>query len=177
MKYAGFFLFVANSAISSHFKFPATAFCFFFSLRHGTLISKILHIGGKKMIQKFIELGQGYSDVYELLEIAKNNQHRLSQMMAFHSNNNGKEVTSLAVILHPTNPGDFQPLYICREGIPNPHVKPNKRFDLFAETAEQLQKEVIELTVKPSSEFVDIELYYQYLIGILRMNRYIPFWT
>lgn len=26
------------------------------------------------MIQRFIELGEGYSDLYELLEIAKSNQ-------------------------------------------------------------------------------------------------------
>ncbi|MDF2904507.1 MAG: hypothetical protein K0S25_2145 [Bacillus sp. (in: firmicutes)] len=127
------------------------------------------------MIQRFIELGEGYSDLYELIEIAKSNQHRLLRMMAFHSVDNGKDVTSLAVILNPTNPGNFQPIYLSREGIPNPNILPNKRFNLFRETAEQLQKNVIELTVKPSSEFAEKELFYQYLIGILRMNRYIPF--
>lgn len=126
------------------------------------------------MIQRFIELGEGYSDLYELIEIIRSNQHRLARMLAFHSVKNGKEVTSLAVILHPTQPGDFQPLYLCREGIPNPNVKPNKRFELFAEAAAEQQKEIIELVVKPSNEFADKELYFQYLIGILRMNRYLP---
>ncbi|WP_026581530.1 DUF7147 family protein [Bacillus sp. J33] len=125
------------------------------------------------MIQRFIEIGEGYSDIYELLEIAKANQQRLSHMAAFHTNINGKEVTSLAVILKPTNPGDFQPLYICREGVPNPNVTPNRRYDLFAETARDLEKEVIQLTVKPSTYFNEKELYYQYLIGILRLNHYI----
>jgi hypothetical protein len=126
------------------------------------------------MIQRFIELGEGYSDLYELLEIIQSNQHRLSRLMAFHADKDGKEVTSLAVILNPTNPGDFQPIYLCREGIPNPNVTPNKRFKLFAEAAETHQKDIIELVVKPSNEFADIQLYYQYLIGILRMNRYLP---
>jgi hypothetical protein len=94
-------------------------------------------------------------------------------MAAFHTSINGKEATSLAVILKPTNPGDFQPLYLCREGIPNPNVTPNKRFDLFAETASSLDKEIIQLTVKPSTLFNEKELYYQYLIGILRLNHYI----
>ncbi|WP_243289990.1 methylthioribose kinase [Bacillus sp. FJAT-47783] len=125
------------------------------------------------MIQRFIELGEGYSDLYELIEIAKANKKRLCHLMAFHSKLNGQDVTSLVVVLNPTNPGDFQPLYICREGIPNPHVKENKRYQLFKDTAEQLQKEVIELTVKPSTIFPEKELYYQHLIGILRMNRYI----
>jgi hypothetical protein len=77
------------------------------------------------------------------------------------------------VVLKPTDPGKFQALYICREGIPNPHMLPNKRFDLFAQTAESLGKQIIELTVKPSDIYNEKELYYQYLIGILRLNHYI----
>lgn len=126
------------------------------------------------MIQRFIELGQGYSDLYELLEIAKTNKHRLAHFFAFHSQVNNQEVTSLAVVLNPTESGEFQPIYICREGIPNPESKPNKRYDLFKNLADELGKEIITLTVKSSSFFAEKELYYQHLIGILRMNRYIP---
>jgi hypothetical protein len=126
------------------------------------------------LIQRFIELGEGYSDIYELIEIAKANSHRLSHMMALHTTINDKEVTSLIVVLHPTTPGDFQPLYICREGIPTPSVLPNKRYDLFAEAAAALGKEMIQFSVKPSNIFAEKELYYQQLIGILRLNHYIP---
>ncbi|ANB56487.1 hypothetical protein GFC29_280 [Anoxybacillus sp. B7M1] len=126
------------------------------------------------MIQRFIELGEGYSDIYELIELAKVNQHRLSGLFAFHTVKHGQPVTSLVVVLHPTDPGDFQPLYICREGIPNPSVKPNKRYDLFAELAKELNLEIIHLEVKPSTFFAEVELYYQHLIGIMRMNRFIP---
>ncbi|WP_458414008.1 methylthioribose kinase [Schinkia sp. CFF1] len=126
------------------------------------------------MIQRFIELGQGYSDLYELLEIARTNKHRIVHLMAFHTVINDNDVTSLAVVLKPTTTGDFQPIYVCREGIPNPEKKPNKRFDLFKELAEELGKEIIAFKVKPSSVFAETELYYQHLIGILRMNRFIP---
>ncbi|MDF1506707.1 methylthioribose kinase [Robertmurraya sp. DFI.2.37] len=126
------------------------------------------------MIQRFIELGEGYSDIYELIEIAKANKERLLHMMTYHTVIENKEVSSLVVILKPTVPGDFQPLYICREGIPNPNKKPNKRYQLFQQAATELKKEIIELEVKPSVQFSEKELYYQYLIGILRMNRYIP---
>lgn len=126
------------------------------------------------LIQRFIELGEGYSDIYELIELAKVNQHRLLHMMAYHSTINKREVTSLVVVLKPSATGDFQPLYICREGIPNPNITPNKRFDLFKETADDLGKEIIQLGVKPSHQFSEKELYYQYLIGILRLNHYIP---
>lgn len=126
------------------------------------------------MIQRFIEIGEGYSDIYELIEIAKANPSRLCHMMAFHTAINNKEVTSLVVVLQPTDPGNFQPLYICREGIPNPKATPNKRFDLFAEAAKELHKEIIQLDIKPSTSFAEKELFYQYIIGILRLNHYIP---
>jgi hypothetical protein len=126
------------------------------------------------VIQRFIELGEGYSDIYELIELAKANRHRLSGLFAFHTVKNGQPVTSLVVVLHPTDPGDFQPLYICREGIPNPHYKPNKRFELFTELAKELNQEIIHIEVKPSTFFAELELYYQHLIGIMRMNRFIP---
>lgn len=125
------------------------------------------------MIQRFIELGEGYSDLYELLELAKANQHRLLHMIALHTKIDNKELTSLVVVLKPTDPGKFQALYICREGIPNPNHLPNKRFDLFARTADELGKQIHELSVKPSTMFHEKELFYQYVIGILRLNHYI----
>jgi hypothetical protein len=125
------------------------------------------------LIQRFIELGEGYSDIYELLELAKANQYRLQHMMALHTKIGEKDMTSLVVILKPTDPGKFQALYICREGIPNPTSFPNKRFDLFAQTAETLGKQIIELSVKSSISFNEKELFYQHLIGILRLNHYI----
>ncbi|MFK2824890.1 methylthioribose kinase [Bacillus sp. B190/17] len=125
------------------------------------------------MIQRFIELGKGYSDVYELIELAHNNKHRLMHMIALHSAADGRAMTSLAIILSPTNVGDFQPIYICREGIPYPHDTPNKRFDLFKETAEALDRSVIQMDVKPSASFAETELYFHYLIGILRLNHFL----
>ncbi|KRF68039.1 DUF7147 family protein [Peribacillus butanolivorans] len=126
------------------------------------------------MIQRFIELGQGYSDIYELLEVGRNQKHRVARLLALHTTINDKKVTSLVIVMQPTDPGKFQPLYICREGIPNPHVTVNKRYELFEKLAEELDKSIIEIDVKSSVLFAEIELYYQHLIGILRMNRYLP---
>ncbi|MEK4535313.1 methylthioribose kinase [Peribacillus sp. FSL K6-1552] len=126
------------------------------------------------MIQRFIELGQGYSDIYELLEVGRNQKHRVARLLALHTTINDKTVTSLVIVMQPTDPGKFQPLYICREGIPNPHVTVNKRYELFEKLAEELDKSIIEIDVKSSVLFAEIELYYQHLIGILRMNRYLP---
>ncbi len=92
------------------------------------------------MIQRFIELGEGYSDLYELLEIAKANKERVTHMLQFETVKNNKKVCSLVVILKPTTVGDFQPLYICREGIPILDHKKSKRIILFEETAKQIEK-------------------------------------
>lgn len=126
------------------------------------------------MIQRFIELGEGYSDIYELIETAIANKHRVTHLLALHTKLNDKDVTSVVVIMKPTDPGNFQALYICREGIPNPNLLENKRYDLFNELAKTLQKNIISFDVKPSSMFNETDLYYQYLIGILRLNHLIP---
>lgn len=125
------------------------------------------------MIQRFIELGEGFSDIYELIELAKANQHRLLHMLALHTKINGKELTSLVVVLKPTAPGKFQALYICREGIPNPNFSANQRYELFKQIAQELNKQIHELSVKPSTIFHEKELFYQHLIGILRLNHYL----
>lgn len=126
------------------------------------------------MIQRFIELGEGYSDLYELLAIGQANKERIAFLLALHTKKNEKEVVSLAIILKPTDPGNFQPIYICREGIPNPETIPNKRYDLFQDFANSIDRNIIRIDIKPSTLFSEKDLFYQHLIGILRMNRYLP---
>ncbi|MFY4773751.1 DUF7147 family protein [Metabacillus sp. RGM 3146] len=126
------------------------------------------------MIQRFIELGEGYSDIYELLETAKANKTRVHGLLSLQSEVDGRLVTSIGVIMKPTDPGEFQAIYVCREGIPNPAEKPNKRSQLFQELSIELEKKIIKVKVKPSNAFNEKILYYQYLIGILRLNHIIP---
>lgn len=47
------------------------------------------------MIQRFIELGEGYSDLYELLEIAKTNQERVTHMLQFETVKSEKKCVHL----------------------------------------------------------------------------------
>ncbi|WP_059170028.1 hypothetical protein [Bacillus sp. FJAT-27445] len=126
------------------------------------------------MIQRFIELGSGYGDIYELIAIAETNSHRIKHTLALHTVINQREVTSVAIILNPAGEGKFQPIYICREGIPNPRILPSKRYSLFEETANRLGNTICELSIKPSPFFAEPELYYQQLIGILRLNHFLP---
>jgi hypothetical protein len=87
---------------------------------------------------------------------------------------NHQKKSSLVLILHPASPGKMMPLYLCLEGIYNPDNKQSERFRLFEQLSKQVDKPIHKLEVKSSDQFEEKELYYQYLIGVLRMNRYIP---
>ncbi len=126
------------------------------------------------MIQRFIQLGEGYSDLYEWRDLAASRPERVQHILSLHSIKGENSGTSALLVFSPSNPGNFQPLYICLEGIANPSDYPSKRFEIIEETAKQLNKKVIHLDVKPSIDFAEKDLYYQYLTAILRLNHLIP---
>lgn len=124
--------------------------------------------------QYFIELGEGYGDVYELFELMKTNKNRLHWTFIFTSEVNGKQAISLAVAFTPANESKFMPIYICREGIKQDSEKKSKRTVLFEEVAESLDQIPVTICLKHSSEFADTRLFYQYITGILRLNNLVP---
>lgn len=126
------------------------------------------------MIQKFIELGQGYGDIFELCELMTTNKHRIHHTFAFTSVHEGNKVASIAVALKPVADSKFMPIYICREGIPYNPENQSKRFTIFEDAVKELDELLITIEVKHSSIYVDPELYYQYLKGALRLYHYIP---
>ncbi|MDQ0206466.1 DUF7147 family protein [Alkalicoccobacillus murimartini] len=126
------------------------------------------------MIQRFIELGEGYGDFYELLELATSNKNRIYRFIQIETTINKQKRVSLAVVLHPAAQGGFMPIYFCREGISIKSGQSSKRITQFSELATQLQQDIRQLEVRPSVDFPDPELYKQYLIGILRVNHCLP---
>ena len=126
------------------------------------------------MIQQFIELGQGYGDIYELCELIKTNEHRFHNAFIFTATHNDSMVASLAVSFKPSGESKFMPIYICREGIPYSEEKPSKRIEIFKEAVNNLGKQENIFEIKHSSIFSENNQFYQYLIGILRLNHYIP---
>ncbi|WP_419961524.1 DUF7147 family protein [Psychrobacillus sp. BM2] len=125
------------------------------------------------MIQRFIELGEGYGDIYELCELAKVNKERIHQAFIFSSIKENITYFSIAIALKPVNTANFFPIYICREGIVEAQNEP-KRLAIFKETLDELAIQPIKVDIKHSSVYVDVNLYYQYIIGILRLNNLIP---
>ncbi|AJD90886.1 methylthioribose kinase [Jeotgalibacillus malaysiensis] len=125
------------------------------------------------MIQRFIELGEGYADVYELLDLIKYNKDRAMRLAVFHTVLKDKKVVSPALIMNKTEIGNFQAIYISTEGIPDLDT-PSERLRLIESAAEHADIPIVHLEVKPSIAFGEKELYFQHLVGILRMNHYIP---
>lgn len=124
--------------------------------------------------QYFIELGEGYGDIYELMELIKTNKHRLQRTFIFSSNTKNEQAISLAAVFHPAGDSNFMPIYICREGIKETTESKSKRRLLFEEVSMQNGQEPVFIDLKHSSEFADTKLFYQYITGILRLNHLVP---
>lgn len=123
------------------------------------------------MIQRFIELGEGYGDIYELRELMMANRSRFMHGFVFHTlDMDGKPVLSVAAAFKPAQQGNFMPIYICREGIP----ENSKRLDLFEEAVKELGALPIHMDVKHSSIYADRQFFFSHLISVLRLNHYIP---
>lgn len=123
------------------------------------------------MIQRFIELGEGYGDIYELRQLMESNKDRFMHGFVFASKTaDDKTVVSLAAAFQPAAEGNFMPIYLCREGIPDG----SKRLALFEEAVEQLGAIPIRMDVKNSAQYADPKLYFGHLTAILRLNHYIP---
>ena len=126
------------------------------------------------MIQRFIELGEGYSDIYEWMELLKTNEERFHHVCIFTSVSNDVKKLSLALILKPANDSKFMPIYFCREGIEFSEDKVSKRIQLVEKTLQEKNYSPHRLEVKHSSYFAEPALYHQYLIGLLRLHHVLP---
>lgn len=123
------------------------------------------------MNQRFIELGEGFGDIFELLELLSSNSHRFLNAFVFNTiTESGQPALSVAVAFSPGGASNFTPIYICREGI----QPDSKRLRLFEESVKEIGRTPIVLDVKPSYLFADTQLYFNHLIAILRLNHYLP---
>ncbi|WP_298826443.1 methylthioribose kinase [uncultured Planococcus sp.] len=123
------------------------------------------------MIQRFIELGEGYGDIYELRELITSNQQRFMHGFVFISKNpQGQDVLSVAAVFKPAAEGNFMPIYMCREGIP----VDSKRLDIFEQAVAEIGFTPIKMEVKHSTVYADRKFYHSHLISVLRLNHYIP---
>ncbi|MCM3756613.1 methylthioribose kinase [Sporosarcina aquimarina] len=125
--------------------------------------------------QRFIELGEGYSDIFELCELMTTNANRLERTFLFKTaTKDGKPSISLAASFTPAGEGGFYPIYICREGIPSNEGNVSKRQLMFEEAAASVGSKPVPVDLKHSSEFPETKLFYHYVTGVLRLNHLLP---
>jgi hypothetical protein len=122
------------------------------------------------MIQRFIELGEGYGDLFELCELMQTNQSRIYRTFLFTTEVNGKKLHSAALVLKSVGESKFMPIYLCREGIP----ESSKRFEIFVEASKKAGFNPVNVEVKHSKTFAEKDLYFHYLTGVLRLNHLLP---
>ncbi|ULG72785.1 DUF7147 family protein [Macrococcus brunensis] len=126
------------------------------------------------MSQSFIELGPGLSDFFEFEELIRYNHERIRSVVALHTTLEKTPKTSILVIMNPTKQGHFQGIYSTFESLPYPYPDSNKRFDLIRGWAENYQLPFLEFETKAMHHFHEQALFYNYLIGVLRLQRQLP---
>ncbi|TDM07358.1 DUF7147 family protein [Macrococcus lamae] len=126
------------------------------------------------MSQSFITLGKGYSDFFELEELIAYNHDRIHKIVCLHTTLEQEPKSSVLIIMKPTRQGNFQGIYSIFEAIPYPYPHSNKRFDFIKSWAAGQSLTVHELEVKAKHHFYEEDLYYNYLTGVLRLQRLLP---
>ncbi|MFC6402616.1 hypothetical protein ACLIJS_04375 [Mammaliicoccus sciuri] len=126
------------------------------------------------MKQSFIVIGHGLTDLFEFQTLIEYNHERISDIVMLHTPLSKEKLSSACIIMKPTKGQHFQAIYMIMEGIKYPYPDSNKKFDLINEWANAYHIQVKGLDVKSRADFAEDELYFAYLKGVLRLERYLP---
>ena len=126
------------------------------------------------MKQSFIVLGEGLTDLFEFKTLIEYDHSRINRIVFFNSHDSHKGLSSAAIIMNPTEGNYFQAMYIMVNAFPYPHPEDNKKSEMIRNWAEQYDLTLNELDVKSTDDFPDLELYFNYLVGVLRLYHWIP---
>lgn len=125
------------------------------------------------MKQTFIPLGSGLSDLFEFEQLMKYNYERIHCLLFLHTTLEVEPKTSCILIMQPAN-DKFQAMYSIFECIKYPYDGPSKKYELLKCWANTYGIDIKEHEIKSKQHFYEDELYYQYLTGVLRLQRIIP---
>ncbi|MGJ5712211.1 DUF7147 family protein [Staphylococcus auricularis] len=126
------------------------------------------------MKQSFILLGNGLTDLFEFMTLMEYDHPRVAFVVYFHTPRSEQQKSSVALVMNPTSGQHFQAMYLMLNAVKYPYPDRNKKFDMINEQAEQYDIEVKEIDVHPPEDYYDIELYYNYLVSVLRLQNWIP---
>ncbi|GGG87003.1 hypothetical protein E2558_02460 [Staphylococcus pragensis] len=126
------------------------------------------------MKQSFIVLGEGLTDLFEFLTLIEYNHTRIDKIVYFHSPQTSKQLSSVAIIMQPTTGQHFQAMYIMLNALKYPYPDHNKKFQLINAHANKYNVPVLGIDVQPPEAFHSHDLYFKYLISVLRLQNWIP---
>ena len=112
------------------------------------------------MKQTFITLGEGLTDLFEFMTMIEYNHQRIDKIIYFHSPQAENKKSSVAIIMNPTTGNHFQAFYIMINAIKYPYPDSNKP--------------ILGIDVQAPQAFHGLSFYYNYLISVLRLQKWIP---
>mgnify|MGYP006879744937 CR=1 FL=1 len=120
-------------------------------------------------MQKFIRLGDGYGDIFELEALIEYNHQRIKSGIYLHVED---EPSTFVLIMEPVR-GNFQALYTIYRGILMT-TRHQQKYKIINESLEKYNIQKVEMTTRTPADFYDSEQYFQYMIGVLRLNHLLP---
>lgn len=120
-------------------------------------------------MQKFIQLGDGYGDIFELEALIQYNHQRIKSGIYLHVE--GRPST-FVLVMSPVR-GNFQALYTIYQGIPMTS-KNKTKYKIINENLEKYNIGKVEMTTRDPGDFHVREQYFQYMLGVLRLNNLLP---
>ncbi|ARJ51561.1 DUF7147 family protein [Staphylococcus lutrae] len=126
------------------------------------------------MQQSFIVLGHGLTDLYEFKTLIEYNHARIDRIVFFHTPKSEQQLTSVAMIMQPTAGRHFQAIYIMLDALRYPYPEHNRKYTLIQSFATPYNIEMVGIDVHAPDDYPELELYFNYLKGVLRLQHWIP---
>ncbi|MFC3419791.1 hypothetical protein ACFOLA_09910 [Salinicoccus hispanicus] len=120
-------------------------------------------------MQKFITLGEGHGDLFELEALIGNNHGRISKGIFLHT---AEGMSTFLLVMSPVR-GNFQAIYTIYRGILYKDGA-GKKYKMIDEWCRKHDIPVIEFSTRDPEDFHEREQFYQYITGVLRLNHLIP---
>lgn len=120
-------------------------------------------------MQKFITLGEGYGDIFELETLIEYNHPRIVRGLFLHS---GSTPSTFLLVMSPVR-GNFQAIYTIYQGVPV-RDGTGKKYDMINSWCTGKDIPVTEMTSRNPDDFHEREQFYRYITGVLRLNHLLP---
>lgn len=120
-------------------------------------------------MQKFITLGEGYGDIFELESLISHNHTRIDKAIFLHT---AEKQSTFLLVMQPVR-GNFQAIYTIYKGILFKEGQ-GQKYTLIRKWCEESDIPVIEFSTRDPEDFYKREQFYQYITGVLRLNHLIP---